>query len=101
MPDTGGQMKEPTEVNLNGGGELDVSSGRSTSKIKAGVEIEGAANVPAQFQIGLRNSKGRLTTSALNAKGEVNFDDVIPGKYEVVAFPIKSKPTRWFGSRRR
>ncbi len=86
MPDTGGQMKEPTEVNLNGGGELDVSSGRSTSKIKAGVEIEGAANVPAQFQIGLRNSKGRLTTSALNAKGEVNFDDVAPGKYEVVAF---------------
>jgi 5-hydroxyisourate hydrolase-like protein (transthyretin family) len=86
MPDVGGQMKEPTEVNLNGGGELDVSPGRSTSKIKAGVEIEGATSVPAQFQIGLRNSKGWLTTAALDAKGEVNFDDVVPGKYEVVAF---------------
>jgi hypothetical protein len=86
MPDAGGQMKEPTEVNLNGGGELDVSPGRSTSKVKAGVEIEGAASVPSQFQLGLRNSKGWLTTAALDAKGEANFDDVVPGKYEVVAF---------------
>lgn len=86
MPDSGGQMKEPTEVNLSGGSDLDVSSGRSTSKIKAGVQIEGSENVPTQLQIGLRSSKGRLTTAALDAKGEAHFDDVIPGKYEVVAF---------------
>lgn len=85
MPDSNGEMKEPTEVNLNSGGELDVSSGRSTSKIKATVQIEGAANLPSQFQIGLRNSKGRVNATQVDAKGEANFSDVIPGKYDVVA----------------
>ena len=85
MRDSSGQLQEPTEVNLNSGGELDVSSGRSTSKIKATVQIEGAASLPSQLQIGLRNSKGRVDAAEVDAKGEANFADVIPGKYDVVA----------------
>jgi len=85
MRDSSGQLQEPTEVNLNSGGELDVSSGRSMSKIKATVQIEGAASLPSQLQIGLRNSKGRVDAAEVDAKGEANFADVIPGKYDVVA----------------
>jgi len=85
MRDASGQLQEPTEVNLNSGGELDVSSGRSTSKIKATVQIEGAASLPSHLQIGLRNSKGRVDAVEVDAKGEANFTDVIPGKYDVVA----------------
>ncbi len=86
MPDSSGQLQEPTEVNLNGG-ELDVSSGRSTSKVKATVQIEGGASLPERFQIGLRNNKGRaMNFNQVDAKGEANFEDVIPGNYEIVAF---------------
>jgi len=84
--DSKGEAKEPIDVNLNGGSELDVSAGRLTSKITMTVQIEGAANPPAQFQIGLRNSKGRVTVAELDAKGVANFSDIPPGKYEVVAF---------------
>jgi len=83
MPDFSGQMRESPEVNLNSGGELDVSSGSLTGKIKATARIEGASNRPSQPQIELRNSKGRVNAAVVDAKGEANFSDVIPGKYEV------------------
>lgn len=86
MPDANGQMKEPTEINLSGGGELDVSAGSSTSSIKAKVQIEGATSIPAQFQIALRNGKGRVNVAGVDTKGEANLTDVIPGKYDVVVF---------------
>ncbi len=85
MPDSNGQMRESTEVELNSGGELDVSSGSSTSKIKATAKIEGATNLPSQLQIELRNSKGRVNAAVVDAKGEANFSEVIPGRYEVAA----------------
>jgi hypothetical protein len=85
MPDGNGQMKEPTEVNLSGGGELDVSRGNSTGRIRAVVQIEGAAMLPAQLQLALRNRKGRTNATQVDAKGEAVFGDVIPGNYEIVA----------------
>ena len=92
MRDSSGQLQEPTEVNLTSGGELDVSSGRSTSKIKATVQIEGEPSLPSQLQIALRNSKGRVDATEVDAKGEANFADVIPGKYDVVA----GSATNWY-----
>ncbi len=85
MPDSNWQMRESTEVNLNSGGELDVSSGSLTGKIKATAKIEGATNLPSQLQIELRNSKGRVNAAVVDAKDEANFPDVIPGRYEVAA----------------
>ncbi len=85
MPDSSGQLKEPTEVDLNSGGELDVSSGNPTSKVKATIQVAGAATLPSQIQIGLRNSKGRVNAAEVDAKGEANFQDVFPGKYDVLA----------------
>jgi hypothetical protein len=85
MPDAGGHSRESSEVDLNSGGELDISSGNLTSKIKATVNIDGAADLPSSLHIELRNSKGRVNASAVDAKGEANFSDVIPGKHDVLA----------------
>lgn len=85
MPDSSGHMKEPAEINLSGGGELDVSSGNSTAKISATVQIEGSTRLPAQLWIALRNSKGRFTNTTVDANGQVEFSDVEAGKYDIVA----------------
>ena len=87
MPDSSGQLKEPTAVNLASSQELDSSSGNSTSKVKVTVEKAGtgAGIGPSRIQIGLRNSKGRAVTSEVDAKGEANFTEVVPGKYDVLA----------------
>jgi hypothetical protein len=61
------------------------------SKIKATVQIEGAASLPSQLQIGLRNSKGRIDAAEVDAKGEANFAEVIPGNYDVVAGSATSR----------
>jgi hypothetical protein len=84
--DSKGETKEPIDVNLNGGSELDASAGRSTSKIMMAIQVEGGASPPAHFQIGLRNSMGRVTVAELDAQGVANFSDIAPGKYEVLAF---------------
>ncbi|MGA7574115.1 MAG: carboxypeptidase regulatory-like domain-containing protein [Terriglobales bacterium] len=84
MPDSTGRVRESSDVDLNSGGELDLSAANLTGKIKATVKVEGAAELPAQLQIGLRNNKGRVESTPLDARGEANFTDVIPGRYEVV-----------------
>jgi len=85
-PDSSGQMqKEAAEINLSDSGELHVSAGSPTSKIKAAVQIEGAAGVPPELEIGLRNSKGKVETTQVDSKGEANFSEVIAGNYDVVA----------------
>ena len=85
MPDASGQMKEPTEINLSGGGELDVSTGNLTSQVKAAVQIEGGTSIPDELQLALRNRKGRTHAAQVDTKGEATFGDVIPGTYDVVA----------------
>ncbi len=73
MFDSNGQAKEPTAVDLNGGGELDLSSAGSLSKIKATVQVEGTATLPAELRIGLRDGKGRTSFTMVDTKGEANF----------------------------
>lgn len=85
MPDANGQMKEPTEINLSGGGELDVSTGNPTSQIKATVRVEGMGTLPEDLQIALRGPNGRATPTEIDARGEAIFADVAAGKYDVVA----------------
>jgi hypothetical protein len=86
MPDGNGEMKEPTEINLSGGSELDVSTGNSTGRIRVAVQIDGAATLPSPMQLVLRTHKGRINAAQVDAKGEATFTDVIPGNYEIMAF---------------
>jgi hypothetical protein len=83
--DAGGEMKELAESNLNSG-ELDLSSAKSTSKITAKVQIEGASTVPASFQVAMRDKNGRPQVSQVDAKGEANFANVGAGKYDFAAW---------------
>ena len=82
-----GHSKEPSEVDLtNDGQELDVSSGDSTSNVKATVQVLGEATLPAQLNVVLRNNKGRVVAVAeMDAKGGLDFQDLSPGKYDVLA----------------
>ena len=92
MRDSSGRIKEPADVNFNGGGELDVSSGRLAGKIKASIQLAGWGSLPSQLPITLSDGKGRRNQAEMDARGEVNFSDVIPGKYDVLA----GSPTRPF-----
>src|SRR6266404_1190605 len=85
MPDSNGQLKEPTTTNLTSSQELDTSSGNSTSKVNVRVKMAGQAALPQQMQILLRNAKGKVTGAEVDATGQANFTDVIPGKYDVLA----------------
>src|SRR6266576_1992307 len=87
LPVSNGQMREPTSVNLTSSQELDGSSGNSTSKVKITIEGTGSSTtgVQPQLQLGLRDNKGKVTRSEVDTKGEANFADVIPGKYDVLA----------------
>jgi hypothetical protein len=66
------------------GQELDTSKGEPASTIRASVELPEA--LPRELQIALRNSKMRvIDVQAVNDKGQVEFQNVPPGKYEVLA----------------
>lgn len=88
----GGNVAEPREVNLSSSGELDVSSAKSTSQIKATVRIAGASSLPSDLQIVLRSSKGKMSYGPVDADGEADFSDVISGKYDILA----ESPTQHF-----
>ena len=86
MPDSSGGFKEPAEMDLSNSQELDSTSARSVSNIKAAVHVRGAANLPEDLHVALRNNKGRFVAwESVSPKGEVEFRDATPGKYEVLA----------------
>ena len=86
MPDSSGGFKAAAEMDLSNSQELDSTSARSASNIKAAVQVRGAANLPEELHVALRNSKGRFVAwEPVNPKGEVEFQDATPGKYEVLA----------------
>ncbi len=84
MPDSTGQAKEPADVNFSGGGELDLPPGIATSKVKATVQLAGWGSLPSQLQIALRDGRGKKSQAELDAKGEADFSEVAPGKYDVL-----------------
>ena len=85
MPDSDGSLQAPMAVNLSGSQELTGSSGSSTGQVLLKVKVAGETSLPEQLQIGLRNSKGRINVTPVDEKGEAEFQDILPGKYDVVA----------------
>ena len=67
------------------GQDLDLAKGQPTSSLKASVKLLGEASLPRPLWILLRNSKSRVVAEQANEKGEVEFSEVTPGKYEVLA----------------
>jgi protocatechuate 3,4-dioxygenase beta subunit len=75
------------EVDLTlDGQEVDGTKGEPTSSVKASVRIVGEDNPPTQISIRLRNSKLRVVGAQIvDQKGEVEFKDLTPSRYEVLA----------------
>jgi Carboxypeptidase regulatory-like domain len=82
-----GQMKEQTEVDLTTDRqELEVSSGNPTSAVKAAVRVAGNPSLPSPLTVLLRNNRARVVArSDVDAKGEVDFQNVPAGEYTVLA----------------
>jgi protocatechuate 3,4-dioxygenase beta subunit len=67
------------------GQEIDSTKGESASRLKASLRMLGGEKPSADLTVQLRNSKWRVVTQqTVDAKGEVEFDSVAPGKYEVL-----------------
>jgi len=75
------------DVELNQNSEnLDVSAGTPGSSLKASIQVVGESTLPQNFTIALRNSKMHVVgAQEVNSKGEVDFGDIAPGRYEVLA----------------
>ena len=86
MPGTG-RGNESNEVDLTSDGqELSVPAAEAAANVKATVQVLGEAKLPMQIEIALLNSKMRIAAwREMNDKGEVEFNDLAPGKYEVLA----------------
>jgi Carboxypeptidase regulatory-like domain len=87
MPGSANDMKEPTEIDLTGDGqELDAPSSSPASSVKATMQLLGGAPLPPQLSVELSSAKGKIPmTAEVDAKGEVTFQNVIPGGYNVLA----------------
>ena len=82
-----GQSNEGNEIDVTSDGqELNMPTAEPAAKVKATVQVVGEANLPPQMEIALRNSKMRIVAwQEMNEKGEVEFNDLAPGRYEVLA----------------
>jgi Carboxypeptidase regulatory-like domain len=66
------------------GQEFDAAKGEPVSSVKAAVQL-GSEALPKRLMIALRNSRMRVVAGqAVDEKGEVEFRDVTPGKYELL-----------------
>ncbi len=83
-----GDGSEANEIDLtNDGQELNVPGPEAGANIKATVQLVGENKMPPHLGIALRNSKMRVVDwQEVDAKSEIGFQDVAPGKYEVLAF---------------
>ncbi len=82
-----GQGNEGNEIDLTSDGqELNVPAAESAAKVKATVQLLGETALPPHLGIALRNSKMRVVAwQEVDTKGEIEFQDLAPGKYEVLA----------------
>jgi hypothetical protein len=68
------------------GQELDPTKGVPASSVHAAVRLASQEKLPGQLHIFLRNSKLRVVAEKeVDNKGEVEFPNVFPGKYELLA----------------
>jgi len=85
MPDSDGELQAPMAVDLSSSQELAGASGNSTGKVKFKIQVAGAATLPRNIQIGMRNRKGRVNSVQVDEKGEAEVADLLADKYLVVA----------------
>jgi len=67
------------------GEEIDTSTGEALSSVKVSVQVPGETLLPPRLMIGLRSAHRSMAgVQQVNAKGEAEFQQVPPGRYEVL-----------------
>jgi hypothetical protein len=85
----GNQGQAPAnEIDVaNDGQELDVSGAEPGSDLRATVRVLGDSTLPQHLTVGLRNRKMRVSAwQEVDAKGEIEFQTIAPGSYELLAW---------------
>jgi protocatechuate 3,4-dioxygenase beta subunit len=82
-----GMGSEEGEIDITTNGqELETSKAQRASNVKATIQVLGESTLPPQIEVALRNHKMRIVAwQEMNAKGEVEFQNLAPGKYDVLA----------------
>jgi protocatechuate 3,4-dioxygenase beta subunit len=82
-----GMGSEDGEIDITTNGqELEASRAQRASTVKATIQVLGEATLPPQIELALRNSKMRIVAwGEMDTKGEVEFQNLAPGKYDVLA----------------
>ncbi len=90
MPGPGGNQGQApaNEVDIaNNGQELDAPSPEPGIDIKATVQVLGEPTLPPHLTVALRNRKMRVSAwQEVDAKGEIEFQNIAPGNYELLAW---------------
>lgn len=83
----GSGIQSNMEVNVTTDGEeVDTSKGEASASVKASVALTGNAPIPVHLVIQFRDAKMRIAAGEeVNAKGEVEFENVPPGQYDLLA----------------
>ena len=84
---SGDSAPQSAEVELSENGqELQIPTSEPPASIKASVHVVGASQLPQQLMLVLRNAKQRpVAFQQVNPQGEVEFLDVAPGQYTLMA----------------
>lgn len=87
LPDASGNLKEPKEMDITGGQELDNSSARPVSAIKAAAHMRDGTKLPEDLSLALRSSQNNrlIAWERVNDQGQAEFSDVSPGRYNLLA----------------
>jgi protocatechuate 3,4-dioxygenase beta subunit len=82
-----GKREQASEIELTSDGqELDTANAEPMSTVKISVQMPPGEKLPEILSIALRDSAGRIVAfHPVDAKGEVDFGDIVPGKYVVLA----------------
>lgn len=81
-----GQASQMDGVDLTKDGEeIDASKSEALSTVKASVRIPGEPALPPRFMVGLRSGpRTPAVWQVVNPKAEVEFQQLAPGRYEVL-----------------
>lgn len=87
MADASGQLKEPAEMEIANGLNLDSVSARDVSTIRISAQMRDGSKLPEGLHVALRAAKGNghFAWERLGPQGLVVLSDVVPGEYDVLA----------------
>jgi hypothetical protein len=88
MDPKSGQAQQSTEMNLTKDGqELDLTRGEASATVKLSIKMPRQEPLPQQINIALLDTRRQVVGfQAINAAGEVQFENIPAGKYGILVY---------------